>query len=97
VVLIAAAGVGMWFFLFSGTGAEVEEPHPGETVASEPVAVNIAGGRYLEIGVTLQLTEDAVELSDAEGAKALDLIISQLSQAQLTDVVGARDALMQAL
>jgi flagellar FliL protein len=78
---------------FSGGSAEAEEPHPGETVALEAIAVNLAGGRFLKTGVTLQLTEDAVELSDPAGSKALDLVISQFSQAQRVDVTGARDAL----
>ena len=97
VVLVAAAGAAAWFFLFSGGSAEAEEPHPGDTVALEPIAVNLAGGGFLKIGVTLQLTEDAVELSDPAGSKALDLVISQFSQAQRVDVTGARDALKAAL
>ena len=66
---------------FSGGSAEAEEPHPGETVALEAIAVNPAGGGFLKTGVTLQLTEDAVELSDPAGSKALNLVISQFSQA----------------
>jgi flagellar FliL protein len=93
VVLVAAAGAAAWSFLFSGGSAEAEEPHPGDTVALEPIAVNLAGGGFLKIGVTLQLTEDAAELSDPAGSKALDLVISQFSQAQRVDVTGARDAL----
>jgi hypothetical protein len=74
LVVIAAAGAAAWFFLFSGTSAEAEKPHLGETVALEPIAVNLAGGGFLKIGLTLQLTEDAVELSDPAGSKAPDLI-----------------------
>ena len=53
--------------------------------------------RLLKIGITLQLTEDAAELSDPAGSKALDLVISQFSQAERVDVTGARDALKAAL
>jgi len=97
VVLVAAAGAAAWFFVFSDGSAEAEEPHPGETVALEPIAVKLAGGGLLKIGVTLQLTEDAAELSDPAGSKALDLVISQFSQAERVDVTGARDALKAAL
>jgi flagellar FliL protein len=97
VVLVAATGAAAWFFLFSGGSAEAEEPHPGETVVLEPIAVNLAGGGFLKIGVMLQLTEDAAELSDPTGSKALDLVISQFSQAERVDVTGARDALKAAL
>lgn len=96
VVVLAAAGAA-YFFVFSGSGeAQAEEPVPGEVLALEPVAVNLAGGGYLKIGVALQLTEDAgAEAPD--GSKAKDLIISTFSQAKPADVTTARDALKEAL
>jgi flagellar FliL protein len=99
VVLLAVAGAA-YFFLFSGS-AEAEEPVPGEVLTLEPVAVNLAGGGYLKIGLALQLP-----LSDAgghgtssgpSGAKAIDLVISTFSQAKPADVTGAREALKEAL
>jgi flagellar FliL protein len=97
VVLLAAAGAA-YFFLFSGS-AGADEPVPGTVVTLEPVAVNLAGGGYLKIGVALQLTEAAGggEGTALDGAKATDLVISTFSQAQPADVTGARDALKQAL
>jgi flagellar FliL protein len=95
VVLLAAAGAA-WFFLFAGSGeAEAEALHPGATVTLDPIAVNLAGGGYLKVGIVLQLTEDVAE--EPDGSKALDLVISQFSQAQPADVTGARDALKAAL
>ena len=93
VVLLAAAGAA-WFFLFAGSG-EAEALHPGATVTLDPIAVNLAGGGYLKVGIVLQLTEDVAE--EPDGSKALDLVISQFSQAQPADVTGARDALKAAL
>ncbi len=58
----------------------------------DPVTVNLAGGGYLKVGVTLQLTEDAGETAP-DTARASDIIIDLFSQAQPTDVVGNRDAL----
>ncbi|MBW8766663.1 MAG: flagellar basal body protein FliL, partial [Geodermatophilales bacterium] len=56
VVLLAAAGAA-YFFLFSGSSsAQAEEPVPGEVLKLDPIAVNLAGGGYLKIGVTLQFT-----------------------------------------
>jgi flagellar FliL protein len=97
VVLLAAAGAA-YFFLFSPGTAAAEEPVPGAVVVLDPVAVNLAGGGYLKIGIALQLT-DAVagEGSGPDGSKATDLIISTFSQAQPADVTGARDALKAAL
>ncbi|MCF6744996.1 flagellar basal body-associated FliL family protein [Blastococcus sp. KM273128] len=98
VVALVAAGGAAWFFLFSGRTAEAEAPVPGEVFTLEPVAVNLAGGGYLKIGVALQFTEDAVaEGEEPDGTKATDLIISQFSQAQPVDVAGAREALREAL
>ena len=101
VLIVAAAGAA-YFFLFSGSGeAEAEEPVAGDVLALEPIAVNLAGGGYLKIGVTLQFTEEGSAAghggSGPDGSKATDLIISTFSQAAPADVIGAREALKVAL
>ncbi|TYP86286.1 flagellar basal body-associated FliL family protein [Blastococcus xanthinilyticus] len=105
VVLLAGAGAA-YFFLFASSGeaeAEVEPVSSGTYLALEPVAVNLAGGGYLKIGVALELTEEGAAAGDghggggADGTKALDMIISTFSQADPSDVTGARDALKEAL
>ena len=101
VVLLAAAGVG-YFFVFSGSGeAQADEPvSSGTFLTLEPVAVNLAGGGYLKIGVSLELTEEGAAGGHGgglDGSKATDLIISTFSQAKPADVTGARDALKEAL
>ena len=96
VVLLAAAGAA-YFFLFTGE-ADAEEPVAGEVLTLEPVAVNLAGGGYLKIGLALQLVEGGGHgATPPNGAKATDLVISTFSQAQPEDVTGARDALKEAL
>ena len=95
VALVAAAGAG-WFYLMPAAEAEAEEPHPGAVVPVDAIAVNLAGGGYLKIGVALQLTEEAVA-EEVDGTRATDLIIGQFSQAQRADVTGAREALKEAL
>jgi flagellar FliL protein len=99
VVLLALAGAA-YFLLFAGSGeAEAEEPVAGEVLTLEPVAVNLAGGGYLKIGIALQLTEAAAggHGGGLDGSEALDLLISTYSQAQPADVTGAREALKEAL
>jgi flagellar FliL protein len=102
VVLVAAAGAA-YFFLFSGTGeAEAAaEPEHGGYVALEPIAVNLAGGGYLKVGITLEITADAAGGghggASVDGAKAYDQIISTFSQASPADVTNAREALKEAL
>jgi flagellar protein FliL len=102
VVLLAAAGAA-YFFLWPGSGeAEAAAPEHGGYVALEPIAVNLAGGGYLKVGITLDITADAASGGGhggaaVDGAKAYDQIISTFSQAQPADVTGARDALKEAL
>jgi flagellar protein FliL len=96
LVAVLALGAAAYFFLFSGGDAEAAEPEPGTVVALDPVAVNLAGGGYLKVGVALQLTADAgAEAPD--GSKAQDLIIDTFSQANPVDVANAREAFKQAL
>lgn len=97
VVVLVAAGAA-YFFVFSGSGeAQAEEPvSSGTFLTLEPVAVNLAGGGYLKIGVSLELTEEGAA-GGLDGSKATDLIISTFSQAKPADVTGARDALKEAL
>jgi flagellar protein FliL len=101
VGLLAAAGAA-YFFLFSGSGeAGADEPVAGDVLALQPIAVNLAGGGYLKIGVTLQFTEEGSAGghggSGPDGSKATDLIISTFSQAKPQDVTTAREALKAAL
>lgn len=99
VLVIAAAGAA-WYFLFPSKTAEAEAPVAhGEVVELDPIAVNLAGGGFLKIGVALHLAEAAggEEGGGPDGAKAQDLIISQFSQANPVDVAGAREALKAAL
>jgi flagellar FliL protein len=100
VLVLAAAGAA-YFFLFSGESSAAEEPvSSGTFLALDPVAVNLAGGGYLKIGVSLELTEEGAgggEGGGLDGSKATDLVISTFSQAAPADVTGARDALKEAL
>jgi flagellar FliL protein len=95
VAVLAAAGAA-YFFVFSGGSAEAKEPVAGKVLTMEPVAVNLAGGGYLKVGVALQLTADVGEEAP-DISKATDLVISTFSQAKPADVTGARDALKEAL
>ena len=99
LVLVLAAAGAAYFFLFAPGSAEAEEPVEGEVLVIEPVAVNLAGGGYLKIGLALQFIEGAGSGhgSGPDGTKATDLVISTFSQAQPSDVNGAREALKEAL
>ena len=102
VAVLALAGAA-FFFLFASSGEAEAAPEPehGGYTALEPIAVNLAGGGFLKIGITLEYTADAAAgghgSGGVDGSKALDILISTYSQAQPADVVGARDALKEAL
>jgi len=96
LVVLLAAGAGAYFFLFSGSGKPAA-PQPGLVLDVDPIAVNLAGGGYLKVGVALQLTSGIAQADEPDPAKATDLIISTFSGARPTDVTGARDALKAAL
>jgi flagellar FliL protein len=100
LVVLLAAGGAAYFFLFSGKAEATEPESSGTYLALEPVAVNLAGGGYLKIGLSLELTTDGAgggEGGGLDGSKATDLVISTFSQAAPADVTGARDALKAAL
>ena len=104
LVAVLAIGAGAYFFLFSGSGkAEAEPaPEPGSFLAVDPVAINLAGGSYLKLGLTLQFTaeHDAAggeHGADPDGGKALDIAIAQFSGASLTDVQTNREAMKATL
>ncbi|SCX38413.1 flagellar FliL protein [Klenkia marina] len=93
VVALLAIGAGLYFFVFSGGGEDAEPaPVAGIELPLDDVTINLAGGGYLKIGVTLQLTEEAGETAPGT-AKATDIIIDMFSEAQPTDVTGNRDAM----
>jgi flagellar FliL protein len=95
LVALLAVGGAAYFFLFSGS-AKAAAPVAGTVMTLDPVAVNLAGGGYLKVGVALQLTSTA-DSKTMDGAKATDLVISTFSQAQPADVTRARDTLKKAL
>ena len=63
LVVLLAAGGAAYFFLFSGSGKPAP-PEPGLVLKLDPVAVNLAGGGYLKVGVALQLTADVAEAEE---------------------------------
>ena len=105
LVAVLALGAAAYFFVFSGGGAQAEPaPEAGSVVLTvDPVAINLAGGSYLKLGLALQfsLAYDDGGSSHASGApngsKALDIAIAQFSGAALTDVQTNREALKAAL
>jgi flagellar protein FliL len=108
LVAVLAIGAGAYFFLFSGSGeAEAEvAPEAGSVVLNvEPVAINLAGGSYLKLGMALQFSLAYDEAAGGghgggatpDGSKALDIAIAQFSGAALADVQNNREAMKATL
>lgn len=102
VVLAAAlaAGLTVYFFVLKPDAAErkaAAPPVPGAIVQLEPMNVNLAAGKYLRVGLGLQLTEDAGSEFDVTRAK--DAVITLLTGRAVTDVATpeGREAVREAL
>jgi flagellar FliL protein len=82
VVLIAVLGAGAKYEMGTGSTAKKSGPHaaiaakPGPLVPLDAVTVNLAGGHYLRVGVTVQFTDKVSATSPPDGAPALDQTIS---------------------
>lgn len=85
VVVLALAGGGGWYFLKGSSGDTPAEPvvESGPVVDLEAMTLNLSDGRYLKIGLSLEVTEEANAAAGSEGvngAKARDAAISILGQ-----------------
>jgi flagellar protein FliL len=102
VAVLVLAGAGYFFLLRSSGDAAAHEPVPGPVVDLEPLTLNLADGRFLKVGLSLQTSADAAGGHGSEelnGAKARDAaigIFGQRTYAQLLSPKGrevARKAL----
>ncbi|MBM6401452.1 flagellar basal body-associated FliL family protein [Phycicoccus sonneratiae] len=86
VVVLALAGGGGWYFLKGSSGEDkAAEPvvESGPVVDLESMTLNLSDGRYLKIGLSLEVTEEANAAAGSEGvngAKARDAAITILGQ-----------------
>ncbi|KQZ89592.1 hypothetical protein ASD62_10035 [Phycicoccus sp. Root563] len=103
VGVLVLGGAGYWFFLRpSGDTAAAKVPVPGKVADLEPLTLNLADGRFLKVGLSLQLSADASAGHGADefnGAKARDAaiqIFGQRTYAQLLAPKG-REAARKAL
>jgi len=85
VAVLALLG-GVYQFVLAPKGAKAAppKPMPGAVVKLDSITLNLAGGHFLKLGLSLQATADAGE--DVPGAKALDAAIEQLSGKSVTEL-----------
>lgn len=85
VLVLALAGGGGWYFLKGSSGEEAAaEPvvEEGPVTDLEAMTLNLSDGRYLKIGMSLEVTEEAAHASEegVNGAKARDAAIEILGE-----------------
>lgn len=105
VAVAASAAVTMTFFRSPATATEQEEavPLPGPVVDLEPMTLNLADGRFLKLGLALQLVEQEGGEEEGEsgisGAKARDAAIAVFGQRSYQELLapGGRLAAQRAL
>ncbi len=83
-VVVLALAAAASFLLIAPKGDAAAEPEHEEVVLGEvlqvdPVSLNLAGGRYLRLGIALQLVEGAGAHAPIDSARALDQAIALFS------------------
>jgi flagellar protein FliL len=75
-VLVLAAGAKFMLGGSAKKGGEAAKPKPGATLALDPVTVNLAGGHYLRVGLSVQFTDKVKAEALPDAAIATDQMIS---------------------
>ncbi|NMR21062.1 flagellar basal body-associated FliL family protein [Cellulomonas fimi] len=88
VVVVLVAGAAAYVFLLAPDDGAAPPPEPppvaGEVLTVPSISVNLADGRYLRLGLGLQLTADVEEAP--EPARALDLAIALFSGRSIQEI-----------
>lgn len=98
VLLVVVAAVYMLVLKPKSSGpAKPPKPVAGPVVKLDPITINLAGGHFLKLGLSLQASASAGE--DVSGAKALDAAIDLFSGRTVDDLAkrDGRDKAKQAL
>lgn len=78
VVVVAAT---TWLLVLKP--ADAAEPVAGEMLTMQPIQINLAAGRYLKVGVAVQLTDQAEQV---DPSLAIDAVIETFSAKSLSDL-----------
>jgi flagellar protein FliL len=87
IVLVAVIALAAAYLLVlkpKGKPGPPPKPVAGAVVKLDPITVNLAGGHFLKLGLSLQASADAGE--EVSGAKALDAAIELFSGRTIDDL-----------
>jgi flagellar protein FliL len=87
LVLVIVLGA-VYFLFLKGGSSDSGEPkkvvhNPGAVVKVDPITINLTGGHFLKLGITLQPEAGAAEV---DGSKALDAAIDLFSNLPITEL-----------
>jgi len=82
VIVVAVLAAAAYLFVLKPKGSNA--PRPGTVLALDEQTVNLAGGHYLKIQASLQLTTKAA--ADLDGSKAENDIIDLFSGQEVGDL-----------
>ncbi|GAA2726542.1 flagellar basal body-associated FliL family protein [Cellulomonas aerilata] len=91
VVVLLAAAAAAWFLFLKPAPADAAEHEPepvvlGAVMPVDSVSLNLANGRYLRLGIALQLSAEAGAHGELDTARALDQAIALFSGRDIAEV-----------
>lgn len=82
VALLVAGGVGYKMFMPTKPGP----PQAGDVVSIDPNTLNLSGGHYLKIAISIQLVKGKASATDFYTSKAAELTIDEFSDRSVTSL-----------
>jgi flagellar FliL protein len=79
IILVLVLAVGGFIGSKKLMPAKAEAPKPGDVVAVDPTTLNLAGGHYLKIAISLELVAGKASATDFSTSHAAQLVIEEFS------------------
>jgi flagellar FliL protein len=99
IVLVLLLAVGGFIGSKKFMPAKAAAPHPGDAVVLDPTTLNLAGGHYLKIAISVKLVAGKASATDFDSSHAAQLLIEEFSDRTVGSLSTnpARDKLMTEL
>jgi flagellar FliL protein len=99
IILVLILAVGGFIGSKKFMPAKAEAPQPGDVVAMDATTLNLAGGHYLKVAISLQLVAGKASATDFATSQAAQLVIQEFSDRSVPSLSSnaARDKLTKEL